>query len=153
MSRENDKAIVAYVVGEMPKRVKKALEDAKFDLHYGPGAGGMGWVKASKIVNDWWSENMHGDLVVDDGGNVSTEHDWEKFVEEAAKRMYKEALAQGKADDVDDEEERDTEYGYVTEREYNARQSADFEEQALNENATRYDAHDVRRLVLGSEWT
>jgi len=153
MSRENDKAIVAYVMGEMPKRVKKALEDAKFDLHYGPGAGGMGWVKASKIVNDWWSENMHGDLVVDDGGNVSTEHDWEKFVEEAAKRMYKEALAQGKADDVDDEEERDTEYGYVTEREYNARQSADFEEQALNENATRYDAHDVRRLVLGSEWT
>ena len=153
MSKETDKAIEAYVAAEMPKRVKKALADAKYDLHYGPsGGGGMGWTKASKIVNDWWSEHMGSDLVVDDGGNVSTQHDWDKFVERAAKDAYKQGLAQGKAEGVDDNEQSHTEYGYVTEREYGALQSADFETKGMNENATVYDSRQVKRLVLGSEW-
>lgn len=153
MSKETDKAVESYVATKMPKPVKKALADAKYDLHYGPGGGGMGWVKASKIVNEWWDRNMRSDLIVDDGGNVSTEHDWKKFVERIAKDRYKTARKELKAEGVDDEESQHTEYGYVTRLEYESLQSADSETQSMNETATRYDASDVRRLVLGRDWS
>ena len=154
MSKETDKAIEAYVAEKMPKTVKKALADAKYDLHYGPsGGGGMGWVKASKIVNDWWDRNMRSDLVVDDGGNVSTKHEWEKFVERTAKDRYKEARRELAKEGVDDEEEQGTEYGRVTRLEYDALQTADYETQAMNETATVYDERDVKRLALGRDWS
>src|SRR5208337_4335279 len=116
MSKSTDKDIEKYVLSMMPKNVKKALADAKYDLHYGPSGGGgrMGYVKASKIVNDWWRDNMNDDLVVDDGGNVSTEHEFEHFVRESVKELYKEGKAQALKEGLDDDEERDTEYGYVS---------------------------------------
>lgn len=36
MSKMTDKAITSYVLEQMPKRVKKALADAQFDLYNGP---------------------------------------------------------------------------------------------------------------------
>ena len=154
MSKSTDKDIEKYVLSMMPKNVKKALSDAKYDLHYGPSGGGgrMGYVKASKIVNDWWRDDMNDDLVVDDGGNVSTEHEYKRFVEKSAKELYKEAKAEALKEGVDDEEERHTEYGYVTEAEYNARQSAHYGEESMNETATHYDNRDVKHIVLGSGW-
>jgi len=151
MSKMTDQAIEAYVKAKMPKTVQKALADAKYDLHYGPSGGGMGFVKASRIINEWWDRNMRHDLVVDDGGNVSTKHDWDKFVERSAKQAYKDAFKWGTERGTDNKEQRHTEYGYVTEREYDALQSADAETNSMNENATIYDAGDVKRLILGRD--
>lgn len=154
MSKSTDKDIEKYVLSMMPKNVKKALGDAQFDLHHGPSGGGrrMGYVQASKIVNDWWRNDMSDDLVVDDGGNVSTEYEFKRFVEKSVKALYKEAKAEALKEGVDDEEERHTEYGYVTEAEYAAKQSADFAEQSATETATAYSNRDVKRIVLGSDW-
>jgi hypothetical protein len=149
MSKSTDKDIEKYVADLMPPKVKKALRIAQESLYSGEGD----WVKNSKIVNDWWNENMRADLVVDDGGNVSTEYEWDRFVEKAVKEMYKEAKKQALAEGIDDEEEQSTEYGYVTEAEYAAQQSADHEGQNMNEVATRYNARDVKRLVLGRDWS
>jgi hypoxanthine phosphoribosyltransferase len=153
MSKSTDKAIDTYVRDQMPEKVRKALSHALYELWYGPSGEGMGFVKAAKIVNDWWSTNMRSDLVVDeDSDSVSTQHYWDKWVEKTALERYKEARKELKTEGVDDEEERNTEYGYVTELEYQAMQSADFETQSLNENAIRYDSRDVKHIVLGSEW-
>lgn len=43
--------------GKMPKRVKKALGAALANLYHGPVAGEMGYSKATKILEDWWSDN------------------------------------------------------------------------------------------------
>jgi hypothetical protein len=136
----------------MPAKVRKALSHALYELWHGPSGEGMGFVKAAKIVNDWWGENMGSDLVIDDAGNVSTKHEWDRFVSKAVKETFKEAKKLAIEEGLDDEEARHTEYGYVTEADYTASQTADFEEQSLNEDATIYDARDVRHVVLGSEW-
>lgn len=149
-----DKDITSYVLSMMPKTVKKALADAQHDLYYGPssGKGRMGWVQASKIVHDWWRDNMSDDLVVDDGGNVSTEYEYKKFVRQSVKELYKEGKAQALKEGLDDDEERDTEYGYCSEAEYAAKQSADFGEQSMNETSTLYSNRDVKALVLGRDF-
>jgi hypothetical protein len=154
MSKSTDKDIEKYVLSMMPKNVKKALSDAQYDLHYGPGGSGrrMGYVQASKIVNDWWRSEMNDDLVVDDGGNVSTEHEFKRFVQESVKKLYKEGKAQALKEGLDDDEERNTEYGYVSEAEYAAKQSADFGEQGLIETATVYSNRAIKHIVFGSEW-
>jgi len=153
MSKSQDKDVERYVFEQMPAKVKKALAVAQHELYSGPSGSGMGYVKASKIVEDWWNENMRDDLVVDDGGNVSTQREFEKWVEKTALERYKEALKELKAEGVDDNEERHTEYGYVTELKYQAMQSADYETQALNESGTLYDARQVRNLILGRDWS
>jgi len=152
MSRSTDKDIEKYVRDQMPAKVRKALSHALYELWHGPSGEGMGFIKAAKIVNDWWDENMGGNLVVDDAGNVSTESEWKRFVRQAAKDAYEGTKKQAIKDGVDDEEERNTEYGYVTRAEYDAMQAADFEEQSINEGSTLYEARDVRHVVLGSEW-
>jgi hypothetical protein len=112
----------------------------------------MGFIKAAKIVETWWNENMGDDLIVDDAGNVSTKYEWDRFVRKSVKNAYEEAKKQAIKDGVDDEEERNTEYGYVTRAGYDAMQSADFEEKSINENSTLYKSRDVRGVVLGREW-
>lgn len=152
MSRSSDKALVEYVKKKMPARVKKALADAQFDLHYGPGAGGgMGWVKASKIVEEWWDENI-GDLVVDDGDNVLSKHDFDRAVESAADDYEKEALQQAIDEGFPTEEQEWIDGRYQTEAEAEAsRQAQNYANDEI-ERATLYDERDVKRLVLGKDW-
>jgi hypothetical protein len=151
MSRSTDKDIEAYVNGLMPKKVKKALADAKYDLYYGPGSGGgMGFEKASRIVEEWWDENMQDDLIVDDGGNVSTKHDFNRFVDqifnEREKEALQEAIDQGIGDDEEYEEDADEA------KEKYAKQEAQNYVDSAHETSTHYDERDVRRIVLGKDW-
>ena len=151
MSRSTDEDVRDYVAKKMPTRVKKALADAKWDLYYGPGGGGgMGWVKASKIVEEWWDSHMSDDLVIDDAGNVSTKHDWNRFLrqsfDEREKEALQEAIDQGVGDDAEDEWEADEA------KERYARAEAESYVAGSEETATLYDERDVRRLVLGKDW-
>jgi hypothetical protein len=142
MSKSTDKDIEKYVSELMPKKVKKALADAQFDLFHGPGGGGgMGWVKASKIVEDWWSENMRDDLVVDDGGNVTSLYDYEKLADKESKDRYKEALKEGKAEGLDEDEIENF-----------ALREAEYYRESFNEVATMVDALHVKRMILGRDW-
>lgn len=151
MSRSTDEDVAAYVREKMPARVRKALADAKYDLYYGPsGGGGMGWEKASKIVEEWWDENMRDDLVVDDAGNVSTKYDFDRYLrqiyDERQKEAFQEAIDQG----LDDSEETWTIEGTEADR-YAEREARNYVE-STEEVMTHYDDSDVRRLVLGKEW-
>lgn len=151
MSRSTDEDVAAYVREKMPARVRKALADAKYDLYYGPsGGGGMGWEKASKIVEEWWDRNMRDDLVVDDAGNVSTKHDFDRYLrqiyDERQKEAFQEAIDQG----LDDSEETWTVEGTEADR-YAEREARSYVE-STEEITTHYDESDVRRLVLGKEW-
>lgn len=151
MPSSTDKDIEKYVHDLMPKKVKKALADAKYDLYYGPsGGGGMGWVKASKIVEDWWDENMGDDLVVDDAGNVSTKHDFDRFVEQLYDEREKDALQEAVDEGIGDDEE--DEYDADEAKEKYAKQEAQNYADGTIETSTEYDSRDVRRLVLGKDW-
>jgi hypothetical protein len=153
MSKSTDESIREYVKDKMPKKVREALAAALWDLHYGPGGGGaeMGWEEAREIVEDWWDKNMRSDLVVDDAGNVSTSHDWDKWLrqlyDDEEERALQEAIDEGVGDDEEDEWERDEA------KEKYAKKAAQAYAESENENATMYDFRDVKRLVLGRDWT
>lgn len=138
---KSDKHIEEYVRELMPKKVKVALLDAQNDLYYGPGSGGMGWVKASKIVEDWWSENMRDDLVLDDGGNVVTLYEFEKAADQEIKDRYKEALKESRERGDDDEEAEN----YAT-------NEAEYYRESFSETVKLYHASSVKRIVLGRDW-
>lgn len=142
MSRSTDKDIEKFVFEQMPTKVKKALADAKYDLYYGPsGGGGMGFVKASEIVERWWDEYMNDDLVVDDGGNVSTSYDFDKYVKQLGDERFTEAFQEA-IDDGDEGMFADT----------RASEEATSYIESEYERATVYDSSDVRRLILGKDW-
>ena len=151
MSRSTDKDIEKFVYERMPAKVRKALHDAKFELYHGPsGGGGMGWVKASEIVESWFDQYMNSDLVVDDGGNVSTDYDFDKYVdqiyEEREKEALQEAIDEGIGDDEKDEWDRDEAKMKYAQAE--AERYAD----GARETTTAYDSSDVRRMILGKDW-
>jgi hypothetical protein len=151
MSRSTDKDIEKYVHDLMPKRVKKALADAKFSLYHGPGSGGgMGYGKASEIVEDWWSENMGDDLVVDDGGNVSTKHDFDRYLNQISDERYNEALQEAIDEGIGDEEEYESDADEAKIK-YAKGEAQNYVDGTL-ETSTIYDSRDVRRLVLGKDW-
>jgi len=154
MSKSTDQTIREYVGAKMPARVKKAFEKAKWNLFYGaaePGEDiGATWAKNSEIVEDWFDTKMNDDLVVDDAGNVSTGHDFDRWLEqlydEREKEALQEAIDEGIGDDEEDEWDRDE-----AKEKYAKEQATAFAE-AEQENATRYEASYVRELVLGREW-
>jgi hypothetical protein len=141
MSRSTDKYVEKYVSDKMPARVKKALAEAQFSLYYGSGGGGMGWVKASKIVEEWWDKHMRDDLAVDDGGNVSTEHEFKRWLEQIADERYKEATQEA----IDQDYEEDEVHPYAS------REAENYADGAM-ETTTVYDSGDVKRLILGKDW-
>jgi hypothetical protein len=151
MSRSTDKDVEKYVHELMPKRVQKALANAKYDLYYGPGSGGgMGFVKASEIVESWWDEHMSDDLVVDDGGNVVRKYMFDRYVEqsfdEREKEALQEAIDEGIGDDEEDEWDRDE-----AKVKY-AKQEAKNYTDSSYETATIYDSNRVKRMILGKDW-
>lgn len=153
MSRSTDENVVAYVREKMPKRVREALADAKYDLYYGPGGGGgMGWVKASKIVEEWWDEEMRDDLVVDDAGNVSTKHDFDRYLDQVADEREREALQEAIDEGIESEEAEWIDGTYQTPAEAQAKREAQSYVDGETERAMVYDERDVRRLVLGKDW-
>lgn len=151
MSRSTDKDVEKYVQELMPKKVKTALADAKYDLYYGPGSGGgMGFVKASEIVERWWSEHMGDDLVVDDGGNVVPKYMFDRYVEQSSDEREKEALQEaideGIGDDEEDEDDADE-----AKVKYAKREAQNYAESSY-ETATVYDSGRVKRMILGKDW-
>lgn len=137
-----DRDVLEYVKKKMPKRVQKALADAKYELFYGPsGGGGAGWVKSSKIVEDWWDENMRDDLVVDDGGNVTTKHNFDRYLNQLRDERHKEA----KQEAIDEDYEEDDIEPYAD------REAESYADSAI-ETSTLYEEHDVKKLVLGKDW-
>ncbi len=153
MSRSTDKDIETYVAGLMPARVKKALAKAKFNLYYGaadPGEDiGETWGKNSRIVEDWLDENLD-DLVVDDGGNVSTKHDFDRFVDQLYDEREKEALQEAIDEGVGDDEEDDDDADEAKIK--YAKQQAQNYADGAHETSTLYDSGDVRRIILGRDW-
>jgi hypothetical protein len=153
MSRSTDGDVERYVREKMSARVRKALADAKYDLYYGPGGGGgMGWEKASKIVEEWWDRNMSDDLVVDDAGNVSTKHDFDRYLDQMADEREKEALQEAIDEGIESEEAEWIDGTYQTPAEAQARREAQYYVDGETERSTVYDERDVRRLVLGKDW-
>jgi hypothetical protein len=153
MSRSTDDAIETYIRDLMPKKVKKALAKAKFNLYYGAEDPDEDieetWETNSKIVEDWLDENLN-DFVVDDAGNVSTKHDFDRFVEqlydEREKDALQEAVDQGIGDDEEDEWEADEA------REKYAKEEAQNYADGAIESSTFYDSSDVKGMILGSDW-
>lgn len=153
MSRSTDNDINTYIRDLMPERVRKALAKAKFNLHYGAEDPDEDieetWDKNSKIVEDWLDENLD-DYVVDDGGNVSTKRDFDRFVDqiydEREKEALQEAVDQGIGDDEEDEDDADE-----AKLKY-AKQEAQNYADGAHETATSYDSSDVRRIILGKDW-
>jgi len=153
MSSSTDRDVVAFVEKKMPARVKKALADAKFSLHYGPsGGGGMGWSKASKIVEDWLDANMHDDLVVDDGGNVSAQHSYTRYLEQLFDEQEKEALQEAIDEGYETDEREWIDGRYQTPAEAEAARRAQAYVDGANEQSVLYEERDVRRLILGKDW-
>lgn len=158
MSRKtNDKAVENYIFEMMPEDVKEARNAALHNLYYGAAEPdediGMTWATSSKIVNDWWDENGPFELVVDDAGNVSEKHDFDKWIKALAKDRYEAALDEAESDpaafDIDTEDD-----AHEVERqiEQYAEKQAQIEADVNQENSVLYDSRDVRKLILTSEW-
>ena len=154
MSRSTDEDVVAYVREKMPERVRKALADAKWNLYYGASDPDedieMTWTEASKIVEDWWDDHMRDDLIVDDAGNVSTQHDFSRWLHRLYKEREEEALQEAIDQGIGDMEE--DEWEATEAREKYAKQEAASYADSAQEEATLYHERDVRRLVLGKDW-
>jgi hypothetical protein len=141
--KDSDKAVEKYVYDLMPKKVQKALAVAVNDVYYGPTGAGGGFIKNAKIVRNWWDENMGEDLIVDDGGNVSTKHDYDRFLEQIGKERHKEAFDEYIEEHVSEDEDEDLE----TPAERYADQEAQNYVDAAQENTMLYSNRDVQRLV------
>jgi hypothetical protein len=151
MSRSTDKDIEKYVFEQMPAKVKKALADAKYDLFYGPsGGGGMGFVKASEIVERWWDEHMNDDLVVDDGGNVVRKYMFDRYVEQSSDEREKEALQEAIDEGIGDDEEGEWDRDEAKVK--YAKQEAQNYADSSYETATVYDSNRVKRMIFGKGW-
>jgi hypothetical protein len=136
----------------MPKKVKKALAKAKFNLYYGaedPGEDiGETWETNSRIVEDWFDENVE-DLVVDDADNISTKHDFDRFVEQLYDEREKEALQEAIDEGIgDDEEEWEAD---EAKEKYAKKEAQNYVDGAM-ETSTFYDSRQVKRIVLGRDW-
>jgi hypothetical protein len=136
MSKMTDDAVLGYMKREMPLKVRKAANAALDDLFSGPGGmtgRGMSYVKATGIVSKWWDENMRVSLIVDDGGNVSTQYEFKRWVRTIVNERYEDALKESDGDE-----------------EYAEREAAYAEESAY-ETTTKYEPLDVAHLIFGSE--
>lgn len=153
MSRSTDEAVTEYISSQMPARVKKALAKAKFNLFYGaaePGEDiGGTWGKSSRIVEEWMDEHSD-DLVVDDAGNVSTRHEFDKWLRQVGDEEEERALQEAIDEGLDNTDESWSVDG--TEAERQARRAAHAYVDSELERSTAYDSSDVRRLVLGKDW-
>lgn len=154
MSKSTDQSIKEYVTEKMPKRVKEALKKALWNLHYGAADPnediGKTWEKNSGIVEEWFDTKMNDDLVVDDAGNVSTGHDFDRYLEQLYDEREKEALQEAIDEGIGDDEE--DEWSADEAKEKYAKQQAEAWAESEQENSTRYDASDAKVLVLGREW-
>jgi hypothetical protein len=136
MSKMTDKAVIDYVQSEMPLKVRKAANAALDDLFSGPGGmtgRGMSYGKATGIVSKWWDANMRVSLIVDDGGNVSTEYEFKRWLRTITEERYEDALKESDGDE-----------------EYAEREAA-HEEESAYETSIKYESSDVARLIFGSD--
>jgi hypothetical protein len=155
--KTNDKAVENYIFDLMPKKVKEAREAALHNLYYGASEPdediGMTWATSSKIVEDWWDDNGPFELVVDDAGNVSSKHDFDKWIESLAKERYEAAMEEAESDPaaagIDTEDDT-----YQVERqiEQYAEKQAQIEADVNQENSFLYENRDVRKLILTGDW-
>lgn len=76
LASQANEAVSAFFEEKLTKQAKKAIAAALADLYSGPGAGGMSFTKATKILSDWWDE--HGAEVTYD---VQSGHVFEGKVE------------------------------------------------------------------------